>query len=865
MEKIGAVIISVGLVISILIGIIAGVFINGVNPTYDESDNPYLGYFDEIEKTDYIGLKNNPSLYGFEYAPFVDNSNVAHRVEYTSSELFGLQSYSVLGNKISYEILSGSDIVANVYLNGRKVYSGAYFNGDTLLDMAFSADNKISYMYGENGASVAALVNGGTLASHFNENGRLSSVEINGETDKSLTYFDTLLTEETAGSKKYTYSYSSSGALIYTGSDSVSAECTDTQITVSYGGSEYKYVFGYNYNGTSYVTDIFKNGELLSSYCYLNGKVAAKTEGGNEYIYVLDSFGNYVGACVNGSFYLFVFDGAGNLYSILSEHGETVAFIDSNSYGRYSVITSDDLLLGNCVIYGNSVTDTDTGFQCVAGGIVMPSCSKKISLNGTLEAICAGDLFPGTRTVNSIGKLPAMLLFEEMVIDDVITKFSSYGLSMAPYVSIKNGNGDTRMTADIYTLDYSDANGDIQNVINGNQAYKILYAGNDTLYSEAAAAFSDVFADESGIRADYYGEYATKAGSLKFNGQLIYLGYLVTYTSDGNGIIKYSFSENDPKNYRVWNNVYNYDTRAYANYAEVTFVPSLWDYTTIIPGLNTEQYSIIDTTLKDYVVNIESVAVKQTLEYIDYAYSSTEVLNGIGDTLSLFDGITEDQMLTLTSSGDITVKYLPFFDSPSTARNLIRIGTTVAAFVVVGVIACSVPGCQFLIPIVAGAAKGAVAGALGSIAYTTITTVIFEDWTQWDSFDWQTKGRDMFNSATNEFVTGAIEGVGNEIIDSIKGAAINKYVSKTKKESLIRLEADYPAFLRGDSMQAAMEYDTYKLSIYSATLFDQAGGAEYIINSRNTSLMEEVMDEIVDEAAEDFIKSKLVEREGANG
>jgi hypothetical protein len=123
----------------------------------------------------------------------------------------------------------------------------------------------------------------------------------------------------------------------------------------------------------------------------------------------------------------------------------------------------------------------------------------------------------------------------------------------------------------------------------------------------------------------------------------------------------------------------------------------------------------------------------------------------------------------------------------------------------------------------------------------------------------------MFNSATNEFVTGAIEGVANEIIDSIKGAAINKYVSKTKKESLIRLEADYPPFLRGDSMQAAMEYDMYKLSIYSATLFDQTGGAEYIINSRNTSLLCEVLDEIVDEAAEDFIKSKLVGQGGANG
>lgn len=840
MRKLGIVIISIGLTLSILFGASAELLYN-IYIHDDELENNYQIEMAEIAKINYNGIAKDQQMFGFEYTSYASSYDSIYGLALESSELFGLQSYEISGHKVSYEVCAGSEILLNVYFDGVQIYSAIYMNGDHSLDMVFSGETEIDYVYDQKGNYLGSVINESDLVSVRGNDGKLQHLSFNGKPDRAYQYQNGILAYETVADKKYEYEYEKNGFLISSDDNEVSVNSRDeSKISVSYDGEEYTYVFGHKYNGNLYVTDIYKDGTWVQSFCYINDKVVAKKTETEEYVYILDNSGNHVGFVVGGEFYLFVYDGCGNVFAILNSTGEAKAFIDSSAYGEYQLLTNEtNTLRENCVLFGNAITDTATGFHCLANGIVIPQQYKKITLEDGLTSMTAEDSFLKHQTNLKLEKLPAMLLFEEMIIDDATTMLANLGLAVAPYVEIVNEDGNVRMTADLYTLDYSEAQGQVQNIVNGNQAYKIIYEGQGSWHDERMAECKAIMNQLDSCTADYYGNYAVRPGSMVFGGQFVYLGYLVTYVSDGNGIISYSFAENIETNYRIWNNVYNYDTKTYANYSEVTFSPSLWDYTTIIPGMNREQYAVVENALNE-IITMESVVIQEQIEYLDNAYSNVQNFNEVGDTLDLFENISEDEMLVLADDGNICVQYLPFEDSPGARRSLLKIGGTVIAIAAVGLIACSVPGCQFLIPIFFGAVKGAIYGLTTSVTATIFTTMVFQDWDDWDSRDWETLGRQLLNNAANDMVNDAFGGARNAGFKMLFQAGANKIVSAYKTKKLAKLDAEYPYYLRSDSMQAAMEYNAYKLSIESRSFFGADGVTEHIFTSKKAKLPQKV-------------------------
>ena len=342
-------------------------------------------------------------------------------------------------------------------------------------------------------------------------------------------------------------------------------------------------------------------------------------------------------------------------------------------------------------------------------------------------------------------------------------------------------------------------------------------------------------------KSNYITKYSNKKGTMIFNGQFIYLGYLVTYQSDGNGIIRYTLSENNSLYYRTWNSIYNYDTNKYVNYSEIQFNESLWEYTRIIPGVNREEYEIIEKAINE-VIKFEGISVQKQLEYLDENYNNVAHFNSVGDSLRNYD-ISDEEMIVLQDDGNLKVQYLPFFDNETNVKNLIKIGGIIASLTVVGIVCVAVPGLQVFIPIVAAAMKGA-AVALVSTTVLKVTSLIIEmDWTNFEDVDWNKVLRDYVQECAVDMALGAALGAVKGGIDVVSNATF-------KKIELNRVHKQYEYLIPEDDMYGTMEYANHIFSIEQKYI----KSTEKLLSTKTKDLFIEVNKKIATKSLFKFVK-----------
>ncbi len=822
MRKAGISIISFGLICAILLCILAD-FVWILPDDAAVAKEPFA----------YSGIDESRKYYGFEYISFAETPPSVHNTEVSYTDVVGISSYSVGDNVVTYEFCGGQSIVYNVYFNGELIYESVYFEGDMLVDMVFSGENYLNYFY-DDGVLVGVTVNDGTIELKRDDKLNVTEIKLNNTPDHSYSYNESgMVTDESIGDQKLIYRYD--GKNIVTDGGDARAESHGDTVKVIRNGVEHEYVFDYSYKGEKYVTSIRQNGEERCVFTYLNGNVTSMMTPTELYYYIVDCSGNYLGYVCDGEFFTFVYNGTGSVYGIIDSEGKEISFVNAGVYGEYSLQSLNEITADmNCIIYPDAVTDITSGNVIVPGGVILPDKGKKITLaGGALADITCDDSFlDNSGNELKLTQPTADLLFRDMVIYDAVKHFNDKGLRSEPYIDIINNNGHVVMTADIYTLDYSDSSDSAQNLLNGNQMYNVIYADADPeLIKVKAELIEKIDACPSDFRAEYFGEFSVKKGSMKFGGQFVYLGYLITYNCDGNGIIYYSIGEACEENYKYWNNIYDYDNRRYVNYSEISFSSSIWDYTAIIPGLNREHYAAIEGFL-DEIVLMQGRIEQEQLEYLDESFYSAEFYNDIGDTLDLYEEMmTEDQMLILASDGELTIKALPLWDSPSIHRSLLKIaGTVVVTLAVSAIITIAVPGSiAVVIPVLTGTMKSAVAGVIVDFCWTAATQI---NWTDFGNTDWDSIIFNSLKNAGNSFMIGAATGA---LSSTARAWKFNKSVDglyfKSNKMRLQQLNNTYDSLLINDDMYAAMEYSRYKLSIDSGLMNKKA--YEYIVPKAN--------------------------------
>ena len=851
MKKTGICIISLGLVCAIILCLVSQL-VWSLPKNNGEGKKPFI----------YGGIDENESYYGFDYISAQSKAPDSYQTQVSYKDTVGISSYSVGDNLITYEFCGGKEVVYNVYFNNKLIHESVYCSGDMLVDMVFSGDNSLYYNYGKNGLLSSVTVNDGTVELKRDESQSIIKVVLNGKDDHIYNYGDGyVITDEHFDNQSLTYRYDSDGYLI-TESDIINVQKSDNTLKLTQNGINYEYDFDYIYSGNSYVTSVRINGQEACRYTYLNGSITSKITPEKTYYYIVDYSGNYLGYVCDGEFFMFVYTGNGSVYGILNSEGEAV-FLNAGAYGDYyTTAEPNNSAYRNSIVYTDAVIDTTSKNICIPNGIIMPREKKKIIFsNGSIAQLSKEDsLLDKNEKELKLSSLNADLLFKERVIDNAVNQLKSKGLYVAPYVEVLNGEGETVMTADLYTLDYSDSFGSTQNLLNGNQIYTVMHRdARISCYREREELLNAINENSLDYRADYYGEFPVKKGSMNFSGQFIYLGYLITYGCNGDGIIYYSINEACRENYKDWNNIYDYDNLKYVNYSEISFSTSIWDYTEIIPGMNQEHYNAIEGFL-DEMVLMQGQLEQDQLEYIDESFFSAEYYNDIGDTLELYaNAMTEDQMIVLSSDGNLTIKALPFWDAPSVQRNFVKIvGTIVVSVVVATVITVVIPGSGAVVmPVLHCAMKSAVKGAVKSFFLSAVTHI---DWTDLENTDLNTLMIDSLQNVGNSFMMGAVSGTFNGMKRAWKyNKATDGLFFKSDKKRMQYLNKTYDSGLIYDDMYASMEYERYKISIESGLLDKK--GYEYILTNEKSCIIKK----IVKKATKSFIKQEIEdERVGEN-
>lgn len=801
---------------------------------------------EEIEVIPYNGINETITQHGFDYTPYSMFDNVTYNTSTLYTKEFGLHSYEVNDNIIYYEINAGLEVTVNIYLNNQLIYTGAYLSGDKDIDIAIAGDNIVTYNYNDKGELYSLAVNDGLILEKEDDNNNTLALELNNETDRSYLYSNNKVISETIGTLSYSYNYDINDKLICDSPKDLNAYKTANEIEIEYDGDTYKYIFEHTYNGKKYVTESYKNGELTGKYSYINDLVISKEDRGIIYTYVIDNSGNYIGTILDGEFYLFIYDTNGRIYSLINTTNNNVIYIDSTAYGQYNIINDKyELIKDNCVIYPGKLVDTTNGFIINNEEIIIPSQFKKITYSGDVTELSSNESFVNNSTSIQINDLTAMTLFKEKIVDEVIKRFETNGLQAESYVGVKDEANTKYMIADIYTLDYADSKNSIQNVINGNQVYKIIYQDENSILNKTLNKHYVSLFDEIRLYySNHSANYSLNKGSMNFNGQFIYLGYLITYRCLGDGIISYTLSENKVENYRTWNSIYNYDTGKYSNYSEIQFNESLWEYTTIIPGMNREQYEVVEYAIQE-VTKLEGIATQKQLEYFDSNYLNSAEINQIGDTLKSFD-ISEEQMIVLKDDGSLKVQYLPFFDNPQNIKNLIKAGGLIVGCTIVGIVCAAIPGFQVVVPIVCCALKGIATSLIATTLIKTVSFVIQTDWSNWQDIDMNQFLSEYLSDAVNSMYIGAATGA---LFGAIKLGVSNKITNYR----LNRVDKKFANLLPEDDMYGTMQYERMKLTINRQNITF----CEKVISTRTKDLLVEVSTKIPTSLAFNYGMDKL--------
>lgn len=722
------------------------------------------------------------------------------------------------GNKFELTTTVGSGIHDSIALNGVTLATVFYEAGDMYGDVITFGNNIVTPVT-DGSRTKALLINDGTMSFGYTASGALGSIYFLEKEVRTYSITEGNVITATKGMAGAQVDYKYENDALIADSDA-EISCGAGSVKVTSGGELCEYRFEYSYLGKAYLSSIYRNGRLYASYSYICDTVASVSYAdGSTVDYVLDSDLNCLGMVKNGKAYAFIYAADGNLFAVLDSDGAMVASYDVLPY---SVSVYDPFLLGNTVVSRGTVVDEATGAVIRNGEVMLGGAVA--SQSGATRRAKASDalVFTGARSVYSErSALDINTAIRAKVIDEALFTLEKDGYATVSSVSITNGNGDELGIADIYVLPGEAAGQSIKNALSGNKVFSVVPVSADR--EAARAALAECALAESDLFVDYYDLYKPELGDITFEGQFIYLGYLIGYSAY-NGVISYGIYENDSACYKYYNNIYDYDKGVYAMYGTDTFSADNWDYTAIIPGVNRETYDVVEAYIEE-ALEICSYTTFENVEYYDSGYYDSYVNSAYGDTLDLYVSLDPSAMITLSESGDITVKAVPFFEQTAVRKEFYRaVGTAVVATAVAGFISIAVPG---LGTVCIAIMKTAIITGLTNMVTTTVSTMLI-DYAKEEFLGIELN--ETFNERVHRYVitalnayslgvvTGAVAGgIRYAKFEKTSGLNLSSRTSASERMQyrLDMLDKDYPASLIDDSMSARQEYEKYKMIIES--------------------------------------------------
>ena len=771
------------------------------NLTTEESDYPTI-------PVALLSFTPNPAIKG---AATTSNSLPVNQISgfgvtFSADQNVGLKSYSISG---------GIDVVFDTTVDQYMISDAISVDDEIAIEQIYyqveeGEQINLSEIYADYYSVEIDYTDTGKVSSlyyidcyytfEYDANDRLTTIYRDAELWKSFVYNaqskivceTTYMSEESNFIRNY--SYNESGNLFSVNSQNITAPtkngqnitlgnntlalADDNSVSAISGDISGTFSYGYEFNGQKYLTSKTVNG-ITTKYSYLGDKVVSITKGSDTIYYILDNDLNYVGIKYNGVKYYFSVDPFGNVMGLVDCDGYVAVEYLYDIWGAIIEVEGDlSASLGalNEITNLNGIYDFTMNAYFMGTDLYLPSYGAVISNNAqntVSNAISthewAQDSYFARSAVTDFAKI------HDKVVDVAVQNLKEAGLDVTSNLYATDASGSLKRLVDIYTIDYSITPFSTMNLLHGNQIYEVIYHSPDSMAFETMATekISKIIAD---LSVSYFADYKAISGTMKFNGQFVYLGYLIDYKCTGNGIVEYQVKINKQSNYDQTVNIYDYDNGKYICYVNNTFDLDFLDGVTIIPGITQETFDVIDKYLGDYLQSVTGDICDQMLIYDDPSYYNTAEMNLYPDYWSQINLTDTTTYLEMQVDGSVKVSTMPAWETDGFKTKLAIGAGVILVTAVVASIAIMIPGLNcVVVSICVGAAKGAVAGALSGFAFGAISGAAGEFIGQiasGEDLDWSKIGNAALNAGIDGFASGAITGA---IMGGISGGLNPKY------------------------------------------------------------------------------------------
>lgn len=713
---------------------------------------------------------------------------------------FGVYSYKTDLLDVSFE--SNADehgVTDSVTVDDEISIEQAYYvqgNGELALGEIYADYYEVEIDYTDDNNVAGLYYYDSYYIYKYNDNGRLIEIYKDGDLYKKLTYnaSGNIIAETTKAQKSdnsKSYSYTQDGALYSIDGTTVYEQYTKNGNAITVGGQSYilsadkvisvrgnieaEFSYQYEFNGTRYITSKSIDGET-THYSYVGDRLVSLRKAHSSVEYILDNELNYIGLKYEGEKYYFAVDPYGNVMALLDCDGNVKVAYEHDIWGNVLSVEgelSDSLGKVNEIINLNGIYDFDFRIYFLAEGIYVPEYGITIQKNSHSVAQVKSMYEWEQNSYFARSAVSSFACIHDKVVDVVVENLKSQGMDVVSNLYATDKAGNSRRLVDVYTLDYSITPFSAMNLVDGNQIYEVVYRPekSENYYQRAQDKLNEIFENWT---VSYFADYIPKQGTMKFNGQFVYMDKLISYEtiSEVGGIVSYQVLNNTKSNYDQSVNIFNYDTNKYVNYVNNTFDLDFLDGVTIIPSISRETYNKIDGFLSDKLQTVAGNVCDQMLIYDDPEYYKALEANQSKDYWSQMNlgSDATTSYLEIQADGSVQVKTMPVWETDGFMTKLLIGAGVILVTAVVATIAISIPGLNcVVVSICVGAAKGAVAGALSGFAFGAVSGAAGEligQLASGQTVNWEKIANAAAGAAADGFMSGAITGA---IMGGIQG------------------------------------------------------------------------------------------------
>lgn len=744
--------------------------------------------------TNFLIDNNAPREYGY-YNTQVDIDETNRLVSYGTGE-----------NEIEFESNYISDLlIDSVKYNGKQIFEKTYFGGDMKADIIDYEYFSVDYGYNSDG-NIKSMTVGGDKYEVEHSLQSKSMARRNAPQSAAQTDADNVTDNENEavyvkldGDTVYEYKKDEHSRVVYEADyingvafgytyvgdvlteikryrifDGIAFnyETVDVGVNFDFDFSECKY--GYGFNNAKYLTQLNASNKSVY-FAYLNDKLTTQITDGVMTEYILDGELKYSGLVYNGVTYFYGYDTLGRINSIFDEFGyEVVRYYFTATGELYGMDGPEASTLGkaNSILFdGRGIYDHGKKVYYTANGVYNPQTSSVLNYeNGAIEpkknTLLTADDYLTKSPVNK------HTVLHDRVMQIVSDYFARENVEVGYGLYVENSAGDKTGIVDIYTLPYEIAPFSCGNMLNGNQAYDVVY-NTETQLKNANAKMSELIDKDSDKYINYFAEYKPLDGTMNINGEFVFLGSLIKYRTVEHGVILYDVLDNDAKNYSGNTNVYDYDNSVYLLFDKPDYELEMFKGVRLIAGINQEYYDNVQDQL-----DVAQANAQLTIDKIN-AYEDPDIFN-TNDQTNIWDDIDIPEGMTLVfdENGEPHFEEIP---EPASGRfwRSVALGVAIVATIVVTtVVTIATVGCGT--PIVAAICVGAIEGIAVGFAIGAVTGAAFEIGSALvndKEIDWDTVCSTSLEFAVDcavvGGVTGAIAGAGASLGCFVAGTEVS--------------------------------------------------------------------------------------------